>query len=233
MSLLDLERVSKRYGGAHQRAVLHDASLEVQVGELVVVWGRRRSGRSTLLRLAAGVEAPDAGVVRFEGRDLSADAADILGGKIGYCWHQLRGGQEDVVLDQLIVTQLARGVRSTAARACAWASLERVGAQNCGALRPRELDAAESVRVMIARALTLEPSLLVIDEPTKGVDLLDRDEILQLLRSLADGGIAVLASTGETTALSGADRALSLSDGELHGSLAPELAAIVPLRRRA
>jgi ABC-type Mn2+/Zn2+ transport system ATPase subunit len=96
-----------------------------------------------------------------------------------------------------------------------------------------ELDGAEGVRVALAQALVLEPALLVIDEPTVGVDLLERDPILALLRALADEGIAVLASTGEAAGCSGADRALSLSAGELHGSTEPELAPVVPLRRQA
>ena len=85
----------------------------------------------------------------------------------------------------------------------------------------------------IARALALGASLLVIDEPTTACRPVERDEILELLRSLADEGIALLLSVGETTALSGADRALSLSGGELRGQASPELATVVPLRRRA
>ena len=67
------------------------------------------------------------------------------------------------------------------------------------------------MRVAIARALTSEPRLLVIDEPTIGVDLLARDGVLRLLRSIVDGGIAVLTSTGEGTGFLGADRVLSLA----------------------
>jgi ABC-type sugar transport system ATPase subunit len=73
----------------------------------------------------------------------------------------------------------------------------------------------------------------VVDDPIRGVDLLERDAILGLLRSLADEGLAVLISATEATALAGADRALSLAAGELRGSTAPELASVVPLRRRA
>jgi ABC-type sugar transport system ATPase subunit len=71
---------------------------------------------------------------------------------------------------------------------------------------------------------------LLIDEPTIGVDLLARDGILVLLHSLAQQGMAILASTGESTSLSGA-RALTLSEGELHGPPTRELAPVVPLRR--
>ncbi len=80
----------------------------------------------------------------------------------------------------------------------------------------------------------LSPSLLVVENPTGGVDLLARDSILALLRSLADeDGMAVLIGTGDATALAGADRALSLTDGVLRGSAFPELAPVVELRRRA
>ncbi|HEV3094425.1 MAG TPA: ATP-binding cassette domain-containing protein [Solirubrobacteraceae bacterium] len=233
MSLLELERVTRRYrSGAHECVVLSGVSLELDAGELLAVWGLRRSGRSTLLRVAAGVEPPDEGVVRFQGRDL-ARRGDTLGSGIGYCRPAHGEGEARGVLDELVAGQLARGVPQPAARSLAYTALERTGASQCAGCGLHELDGGESVRVSIARALALGPSLLVIDEPTKGVDLLERDTILALLRSLADEGIALLVSVGEATALGGADRALSLSDGELRGSLGPELAAVVPLRRRA
>jgi energy-coupling factor transporter ATP-binding protein EcfA2 len=234
MTLLELDRVSLRYRhGPHERVVLDDVSLQVERGELVAIWGLRRSGRSTLLRVAAGIEPPDSGVVRFAGRDLAASAGGELGGGIGYCRLAERGSEAREVLDELTVGQLARGVPQAKARELACAALERVGASDCTARGVHELDGAEAVRVALARALALEPSLLVIDEPTKGVDLLERDKILVLLRSLADVGIAVLMSSGEATALAGADRALSLSAGRLRGSQGPELAEVLPLRREA
>ena len=81
--LLELEGVTRR--DAHERVVLREVSLALRAGELVGVWGMRRSGRSTLLRIAAGVQAPDAGVVRYGGRELTAGAGEALGGEIGYC----------------------------------------------------------------------------------------------------------------------------------------------------
>jgi ABC-type multidrug transport system ATPase subunit len=233
MSLLELDHASKRYGrGVHERIALRDVSLEVEPGELVAVWGRRRSGRSTLLRIAAGVEAPDSGVVRLQGRDLSARSCELLGDGIGYCRKTFHPNEGRVVLDHLIVGQLARGVSPSAAANRAWEALERTDAGGCAKLKPTELDGGEAVRVAIARALSLQPKLLLIDEPTIGVDLLARDAILLLLRSLAGEGMAVLTSTGESTGLSGA-RALTLSDGELHGRPTRELAPVLPLRRRS
>ncbi|MCW3067934.1 MAG: transporter related protein [Solirubrobacterales bacterium] len=234
MSLLSLENVSKRYGdGRRERVVLSDVSLQLDAGELAAVWGLRRSGRSTLLHVAAGIEAPDTGVVRFLGRDLARHRDEALGGGIGYCQQTFRAGEARTAREHVTLALLARGVVSPEARSRASAALERTGATSCASLPPAQLDGAEAVRVALARTLALRPQLLVVDEPAKGVDLLARDEILTLLRSLADDGIAVLASTGEATGLSGADRALSLGDGELHESPARHLAPVVPLRRAA
>ncbi|HEY7892326.1 MAG TPA: ATP-binding cassette domain-containing protein [Solirubrobacteraceae bacterium] len=234
MSLLELEAVGKRYGGPpRERVVLSEVTLELEAGELVVVWGLKGSGRSTLLRVAAGIEAPDSGTVRFEGRDLAEHGEDLLGGGVGYCERTFRYAEGEGVLEQVTVGLLARGVRPRDARARAQRALARAGAEQTAAQRLAALDEGESVRVAIARTLVLEPALLVVDEPTRGVDLLERDGILALLRSLAGEGIAVLASTAESTGLAGADRGLVISEGELRGTPPAELATVLELRRPA
>ena len=233
MSLLELEGVEKSYSSDPRRhGVLRGISLELDAGELIAIWGRRRSGRSTLLRVAGGIETPDHGVVRFEGHDLREPGINALGGGIGYCRRSFRSSEGPQVIDHLAIGQIARGAPLKLAIKRAHAALERVGVDSCAERRPDELDAAESVRVAIARAIVLEPRVLLIDEPTIGVDLLARDSILGLLVSLATDGIAVLTTTGESTCLSGT-RALTLSEGELHGATPRELAPVVPLRRPA
>lgn len=233
MSLLELEQVEKSYGrGPYRQMVLREVTLEVESGEIVAIWGLRRSGRSTLLRVAAGIESPDGGSVRFGGRDLRDRRYEVLGGEIAYCRKTFRASEGNLVLDHLTVGQLARGVSSPLAGSRARSALERVGAEACAARRPSELDCEECVRVAIARALSLQPSVLLIDEPTIGVDLLARDGILAMLKSLAQEGLAIVTTTGETTGLCGA-RALTLSEGELHGGARRPLAPVVPLRRSA
>lgn len=232
MSLLTLSGVSKRSrDGQLERVVLRDLSLSLDAGELTVVWGMRGSGRSTLLRIAAGIQAPDAGTVCFEGRDLAGHGEDALGAGIGYCQKTLTPGGSQSVLDLLMLSLLARGVSAQQARSRAREALERAGVAAAATAAISALDSAETVRVALARVLALAPRVLVIDDPIGGVDLLERDGILALLRRIADDGAAVLASTGESTGLSGADRTLTLSEGQLRGPAPAELAAVLPLRR--
>lgn len=231
MTLLELEHISKRYhGGA--RVALDDVSLVIDAGEMVAIWGERQSGRSTLLRIAAGIESPDTGVARFAGHDLAARGGERLGHGISYCRKAFRASGGPTVLDQLMAGQYARRVPPSTAMIRAWKALERVDAERCARFGITELKTDEAVRVAVARALTSEPRLLVVDEPTIGVDLLERDGILKLLRSLADEGVAVLTSTGEGTGLLGADRVLSLGKGKLRGELTPDLAQVDDLSRR-
>jgi len=233
MSLLELDRVEKSYSSDPRRhAVLRGVSLQIEPGELVTVYGSRRSGRSTLLRVAGGIDAPDAGSVHFAGRDLREPHHDVLGGGIGYCRRSFRASEGPYVIDHLTLGQVARGVSLKQAKRLSHVALERVEVGSCAGRRPAELDAAESIRVAIARAIVLQPRVLLIDEPTIGVDLLARDAVLRLLVSLAADDIAVLSTTGESTCLSGTS-AFMLSEGKLRSWHPRELAPVVPLRQPA
>lgn len=243
MRLLELEHVRKSYGaGSHRVEALQDVSLELLQGELVAIWGLRGSGRSTLLRLAAGIEPPDSGAVRVGGQDLVRARRGGLPPGVAYCPYPGPAHQAQVpfearsALEEVMVTLLARGLSTKRARARSLDALNRAHARGCADLGPGELSGAEAARVTIARALCLEPSLLLLDEPTSGADLLERDGIFALLRSLArEDGIAVLTTVGESAAMFGIDRGLTLSEGELHGALTPELAPVLglPLRESA
>lgn len=231
MSLLSIEHVSKSYRrGRREYVALRDVSLAVQSGEYVVVLGSRKSGRSTLLRLAAGLERPDEGSVRFQGVDLSC-AADVLGRRLCYCRTAFSAMEGGAVVEHVAAGLLAGRVSPVQARRTAEGALERVGLTGCGSMYPYELNGEELVRVAIARALAVGPSLLVIDDPTAHVGMLQGGPILALLRSIADEGVSVLASTDDATCLSGADRALSLDAGRLQVQAVAPQAEVVPLRK--
>jgi ABC-type sulfate/molybdate transport systems ATPase subunit len=234
VSLLSIKQVTVRRGhGRIERLVLSGVSLEIEPGEMVAVWGLRRSGRTTLVRIAAGMEHPDQGVVLFGGQDLARRRDKVLGSEIGCAQFHFSPGEGGSVLDQVADGLLAERISMPAARRRAKEALARVGAQECAELGPRELDAGETVRVALARALVIEPRLLVVDEPTNGVDLHDRDPILKLLRDIAGGGVAVLMTTGDGAALSGVDHVFTLDHGELRGGASQPLASVSPLRRAA
>jgi ABC-type cobalamin/Fe3+-siderophores transport system ATPase subunit len=230
--VLELENIGKRYREAQrERIVLRDVTLEVREAELVAVWGTRRSGRTTLLRIAAGIETPDDGEVRFRGRRVGSHASAALGQGIGYVQKSLRGSEEQAVLEQVAAVALARGARVAQAREQARIALRRVEAEHCAAMRVSELTGGEALRIALARALCPSPALLVIDEPTTTARLGERDETLALLGRLAADGVAILASVSEPDELAGAHRALTLSDGQLRGRSSPSLAPVVALRR--
>lgn len=229
MSLLVLQSVSKCFStGRRERLALHDVSLDLGAGEFVAVWGLRRSGRTTLLRVAAGLEAPDEGVVCFDGDDLARSRDEVLGSEIGYVTPTFAASHGATVVDHVALGLLATGLPLERARARAHDALGRVDAAGCADLDPRVLDAGELARVGLARALAARPRLLLLDDPTNGVDVLQRDPFLALVRSIADEGVAVLMAVSDAVTI--ADRVLSIDDGRLHGELAPEPAQVVQLR---
>jgi ABC-type lipoprotein export system ATPase subunit len=236
MSLLALQSVCKRRAsGGRQVLVLDDASLNIDAGELVAVWGLRGSGRTSLLRLAAGIDAPDAGTIRFDGRDLAEHGDRILGRELAYCQKSFRTAEGQPAIGEVLLGLLVNGITGKEARTRAGEALERVGSGGLGRRRVCELDSDERTRLALANGLALGPRLLLVDEPVAGVDLHQRDAILLLLRSLTDEGIAVLMTVGEVTGLTGADQSLSIGDGELRGSGKRALQPVVDLslRRRA
>jgi ABC-type multidrug transport system ATPase subunit len=230
VSLLALEHVTKRFtSGQRETLALRDVSLELRAGDWVAVSGLRRSGRTTLLRVAAGILPPDEGVVRFEGHDLARRAGQALGIEIGYCSPLFDPAHGGTVSDHVAVGLLARGAGRPRARAQAEDALERVGASDCAHLDPRDLCLEELVRAGIARALATAPRLLLLDEPTSGVEVRERDGVVDLLQGLADRGTAILMTVAEP--LAGPGRMLALHGGQLREH-APDPEGVVALRTR-
>jgi putative ABC transport system ATP-binding protein len=222
-SLLSLQGVSKSYlRGSHRLRVLKDVSLEINPGELVAVWGKRGAGKTTLLKLAARLEEPDSGTVRFNGVDLAtvreSEHARLMLEEIG--WVRRGGPRSDLrMLDYVALPCLAaRGRRR--AYALASEALERVGTAACADQRWGSLSDGERSLVAIAHGIVRAPKLLLVDDPTANLDALEREQTTQLLRALADElGISILMAVPDMPAVMQAHHIASLGGGRL--SVAP------------
>jgi len=225
VTLLSFERVSKRYLdlGVHEQVVLDDVSFEVAAGTSVGVWGPRRSGKSTLLRIAAGIELPDAGAVRFRGRDVARlsdrERARLVRSEIGLAPASWRETRNVRVVEQVALPLLSGGASMREASVRARAVLERVGATSRADAPIFELSPGERTRVAIARGLVRDPSLLLVDEPALTPSPAERDELYALLRSLAgERGLTVLVASEDLAAIRTARHAMTISDGRLRSS---------------
>lgn len=218
---LELRRLVKHYRAATEtvRAV-DDVSLRIAGGELIALFGPSGSGKSTLLMLAAAVLRPDSGSVLAGGRDVSGlserAAADYRMYELGFVRQSidLLGGAS--ALDNAAMKLLGTGLSAREARRRVAPLLERLGLGDRLTHRPDQLSMGERQRVMIARALSTGPRIVLADEPTGSLDSQRKHEVLELLRSVTkERGIATLLVTHDSHAVDYADRVHTLQDGVL------------------
>jgi putative ABC transport system ATP-binding protein len=238
-AVLELDGVVKHYqgfGGEVIRAV-DGVTLAIGAGELVALHGPSGSGKSTLLLLAAALMTPDAGAVRFEGRDLASlsarEAADYQRREVGFVYQSFHLMAGVPATENAAIKLLADRVALKQARQAAIPWLERVGLAGRLNHTPDQLSGGERQRVAIARALVNEPRVILADEPTGSLDTQRGGEILALLSSIArQQRAAVLLVTHDPQAAAVADRVCTLRDGMLIAH-EPALTPAAPLRRRA
>jgi ABC-type lipoprotein export system ATPase subunit len=218
--LLRLSQIEKSYRRGERRLrVLAGVSLSVERGEIVAVIGSRYEGKTTLLRIASGIELPDAGEVIFEGRtlhDLSAREREQLLAR-SIAWVSREGtGLEFQVIDYVGLPLLIAGKRPRAVEDAALSVLERVGAADVARRYWAELSNWERVLVSFARAITTAPRLLVIDDVLDGLGMSKTDQATDLLRTLvSEHGCGVLMSASDPEAAIGADQVWSFAGGQL------------------
>jgi putative ABC transport system ATP-binding protein len=221
-SLLEFREVRKYYNsGSEVVHAVDGVSLTVESGELVALYGPSGSGKSTLLRIAAGIEPPDDGAVLVKGRDVTQlsdrDAADYrmyVLGWIDQASDLLDGvtALDNAATKQLIATGSLRRARRHVAPL-----LEQLGLGERFGHRADTLSMGERQRVMIARALSLDPQVVLADEPTGTLDTRRSHEVLALLQEQTHArGIATLLVTHDEHAAAYADKVYSLQDGVLH-----------------
>ncbi len=199
---------------------LRGIDLAVPRGEFVSVMGPSGSGKSTLLHLVGGLDLPTGGSVKVDGTDLASlrdDALTLLRRRrIGFVFQAFNlidtlTAEENVALPLLI-----DGVAEDEAHGRAAEALRQVGVGHRRAHWPGKLSGGEQQRVAVARALVTNPLLLLADEPTGNLDSASGDQVLALLRRLADErGQTILMVTHDNRQASRADRLVRLRDGRV------------------
>lgn len=223
--LLELCDVCLRF---NSKEVLHKINLKLESRERLVILGRSGSGKSTLLRLLTGILKPDSGQVLFEGEDLnrrSHKELNALRRNIGMVY------QNSALLSSFTVAQnLALPLEElTETPGHEIASIVReklalVGMSNTEALYPAELSGGMRKRAAIARALVLEPQLLLFDEPSAGLDPIVSSTIHELILDLGEGTQTtfVVVTHEMVTAFRIATRMALLREGRFHFQGSPE-----------
>jgi putative ABC transport system ATP-binding protein len=233
--LLVLTDVGKRYRrGPRDLRVLDGVCLQVGRGEVVSVLGTRGQGKTTLLQIAAGMESPDSGVVRFDGEDLAAlsDAglSRLLGSRIAWAGRsgpRMRTRMLDYVAMPLLVGPGGRrSERDVYARARA--ALERVGASGCAEQGWESMSDWERALVEVAQAIAGEPELLLVDDLADALGIGETDELCGLLRALSgELPTGVLMAVSDAHAALFSDRILTLAEGRLTESPASPDANVI------
>lgn len=221
--MLQLRELTKHYpspDGAPIRAI-DEISLDVGPGELVALYGPSGSGKSTLLMLIAALLEPDRGSVLVGGRDVSRlsrrEAAAYRRREMGFVRQSLDLLPGVSALDNATLKLLDSQTGWREAQRRVTPLLERLGVATRSHHRAEQLSMGERQRVLIARALSTDPKLVLADEPTGSLDTQRSLDVLSLLTELCrERGVAMLLVTHDPQAAGFASRVLTLRDGHLH-----------------
>jgi len=238
LSAANLQKAYRR--DAVTVSVLRGVDLDVHSGEFLSIIGASGSGKSTLLHLLGTIDTPDDGYVLFEGKridNLPARERDQFRNQvIGFVfqfYHLLPelSALENVMIPAMINKSILGWMGSRkAVRRRAEELLERVGLSHRMSHKPRELSGGELQRAAIARALILEPRLLLADEPTGNLDESTGKEIIALLRGLNRDGLTIVMVTHNLELVASTDRVVRLAAGvvEATHSPSPDLRLLSP-----
>jgi lipoprotein-releasing system ATP-binding protein len=222
MALVEIRDIFKSYWLHGKRIdVLSDVSLDIERGELVSLVGASGAGKSTFLHVLGTLDAPVAGMVRFDGTSVfelsDAEVARFRNRTIGFVFQSHYLLPEFTALENVAMPALVQRVDRGAALAQARTLLERVGLGARLEHRPGELSGGEAQRVALARALVLQPALLLADEPTGNLDPATGEGIHQLLREVnRDLGITMVVVTHNEALARSMPRRLRLASGKVH-----------------
>lgn len=221
---LHLTGITKAYkrGTPGEVQVLRGIDLTVQPGEVVALVAPSGAGKSTLLHIAGLLDAPDAGTVSIDGKDMTGKGDRTRTATrrrdVGFVYQFHHLLPEFTAAENIALPQLANGVTAADADARAQDLLARVGIADRADHRPAALSGGEQQRVAFCRALANAPRLLLADEPTGNLDPATADQVFAALMELVAGtGLSALIATHNLELAARMDRVVRLDNGHLTG----------------
>jgi putative ABC transport system ATP-binding protein len=212
LSIQDL--VVEYASGATTVRPIDGLNLDVAAGSLVILLGPSGCGKTTLLSCLGGILRPTGGAIKFGDVDVtSLDARGLSTYRretVGIVFQAFNLVPSLTALENVMVPLLAAGVPRRAARKRAGQLLGRVGLEDRMSHRPGDLSGGQQQRVAVARAIALDPPLILADEPTAHLDFIQVEEVLRLIRELAAGERMVVVATHDSRILPLADRVVEL-----------------------
>ena len=230
---IEVKGLSKWFGAVQ---VLHDVSLNVATGEVVVVLGPSGSGKSTLIRCINQLEFHQQGTVRVLGHEVAPDPhkQTAVRPEVGMVFQQFNLFAHLSVLDNVtLAPRVARKEKRDVTEQRAMQLLERVGIPEQAHKFPGQLSGGQQQRVAIARALAMEPTVMLFDEPTSALDPEMISEVLDTMRDLASDGMTMIVVTHEMGfAREVADRLAFMEAGRIVEVAEPEVFFTAPKSAR-
>lgn len=233
--VIEARDLRKTYGeGKGVRAALDGVTIEVRAGEFVAVLGPSGCGKSTLLGIIGCLDRSFEGTLSLFGQDTrrmgDADQARLRGRRIGFVFQAFHllghlDARENVLAPTLFAEGRASGARRDELRRRADQLLADVGLGGRGDDMPSAMSGGERQRLAIARALLMEPELLLCDEPTGNLDLATGRQVTKIFQELHGRGLTIVAVTHEEQLAAAASRIVRLNAGRVEGEPAPDHAA--------
>jgi len=220
--LVQMEAVTSSFGS---QQVLHGIDLTIQRSEVVVLLGPSGSGKSTLIRCINGLQPIDGGRVLIDGRPMPREGRELAKHRadVGMVFQSFNLFAHKTILQNLTIGPIkVRKESAAVARKRAGELLERVGIADQADKYPAQLSGGQQQRAAIARALAMQPKVMLFDEPTSALDPEMLNEVLEVMVALAADGMTMIVVTHEMGfARHAAQRVMFMADGQIIESAEP------------
>lgn len=221
--MIRVEHLYKNFG---QLEVLKDISVNIKKGEVIAIIGPSGSGKSTFLRCLNLLEEPTGGAIYIKDKNLMDDKTDInlVRRNVGMVFQHFNLFPHKTVLENLTLAPMkVKDMKQSEIEKKAFMLLEKVGLKEKASAYPNQLSGGQKQRIAIARALAMDPEVILFDEPTSALDPEMIKEVLDVMKDLAEEGMTMIIVTHEMGfAKNVADRVFFMDRGNILEDTTPE-----------